>query len=216
MYFLAANIKDIPLWAAVVVLLIFAILLTIALVTGREVSIWQIKVGAKQAATDHTDESPAKTKQDPDKPIVGIDQFLNEVISNEQIRIQALNLIHELKKLQTERNELFQQAISVDFSEFLAEVKNWTRSCVKLQGIENDNFLIKIYKTARESVFSTCIMDYFEAWKSDFGEKLLEAHKNNGACDTTRVFIFHDKSDMTDDVMDFIRNSDPLMFAQCW
>jgi hypothetical protein len=204
MHLLQIDINKIPVWIIIIALFIFIVLLAVALITGREVNIWQIKIGGKNE-NQNADPNKPKIDQHPDQPIVGIDKFLNEVIQDEMIRTQTLDLINELKNLKPKKSALFQEAISVDFSEFLTEVKNWTRSSVKLQGSENDNFLIKIYRHANQSVFSTCIMDYFNAWKSDFGEKLLEAHRNNQNCKTTRIFIFHDKNDITEDVMAFIK-----------
>jgi len=197
------DISKMPVWIIIIVFAVFIILLAVALITGREVSIWQIKIGSKAERKTET-AAQQSLKENPEQPIVGIDKFLNEVVQDELIRAQTIELLNELKNLQTAQNKLFQQAISVDFSEFLTEVKNWTRSSVKLQGIENDDFLINIYHTARQSVFSTCIMDYFNAWKTDFGERLLEAHRDNRDCNTTRIFIFHDKNDITDEVKEFI------------
>lgn len=201
------NFNQIPLWAIVAVLLIFIILLSVALITGREVSIWQIKIGEKNKKVPVTDSSEKIKPVDADntEKIIGVDNFLNDVIRDETIRGQTLDLINELKNIKAIKSPLFKEAISIDFSEFLSEVKNWTRSSVKLQGNENDNFLIKLYKNATNSVFSTCIMDYFDAWKTDFGEKLLESHKNNQPCRTTRVFIFHDKKEMTEEIIEFIK-----------
>ena len=47
MIYLDINLYSIPLWITVMVLCVFIVLLVIALRTGREVSIWQIKIGQK-------------------------------------------------------------------------------------------------------------------------------------------------------------------------
>ena len=201
---LQIDFTKIPVWIIIVVLMVFIALLAIAIITGREVSFWPPKIGSKSEKSKEELPAPIVVTH-PDQPIVGIDKFLNEAIQVELIRTQTLDLINELKNLKTSKSALFQEAISIDFSEFLNEVKNWTRSSVKIQGSENDNFLIKLYRSASQSVFSTCLMDYFDAWKSDFGEKLLEAHKNNKQCKTTRIFIFHSKEDITEEAKSMIR-----------
>lgn len=140
-------------------------------------------------------------KNDTERPQLDMDVFLNKVITDQLVREQTLTLVHELKNLKTIKNPLFQKAISIDYTDFLSEVKNWVRSCVKIQGNENDEFLITIYQSASQSVFSTCIIDYFNAWESDFGNMLLEAHKDNKNCDTKRVFIFQRRDEITPDIL---------------
>lgn len=143
-------------------------------------------------------------KNNPVQPVLDMDIFLNQVITDELVREQTFTLVEELKKLKTIKNPLFQKAISIDYTEFLSEVKNWVRSCVKIQGSENDEFLITIYQGASQNVFSTCIMDYFNAWETDFGNMLLEAHRNNSNCDTKRVFIFHSRDEITGEIFALI------------
>lgn len=201
-----------------IVVIPFIVLLVIALKTGREMSLGPFKIGGRVAK-----EKPEEVEQrkvisliKPTVPIIGVDEFLNQVIHDQLIRKQTLKLIHKLKDLETTKNRLFQEAIAIDFNEFLTEVHTWTESSVRIQGSENDNFLIKLYRVADESVFSTCIMDYFSAWNEDFSEKLLEAHLNNTNCQTTRVFIFHHKEDVTDEAMALMRkqleyNITPMM-----
>lgn len=132
-------------------------------------------------------------------------EFLRTILDPE-VRERTSSLIEHLEQLPAIENPLFKDAINIDYSEFLLEVRNWTNSCVRIQGTYNDTFLIRIYRTAKQNIFSTCIADYAYTWQTDFGDRLLDAHKQNPHAEVTRVFIFPKIEDVTPAILDVMQN----------
>jgi hypothetical protein len=69
--------------------------------------------------------------------------------------------------------------------------------------------LTKLYADARNSVFATSDAvtgggSYTTVWKRELGERLLEAHEKGNA-QVTRVFLFNDRSEVTEDVLEIMR-----------
>jgi hypothetical protein len=69
--------------------------------------------------------------------------------------------------------------------------------------------LTKLYEEADESVFATSDAatggsSYTTVWKRELGERLLEAHERGNA-QVTRVFLFNDRSEVTEDLLEIMR-----------
>jgi hypothetical protein len=69
--------------------------------------------------------------------------------------------------------------------------------------------LTKLYEEAGKSVFatsdaSTTDTSYTTVWKRELGERLLEAHEKGNA-QVTRIFLFNDRSEVTEDLLEIMR-----------
>ena len=62
-----SDMNNIPLWIVMLALIVFIILLLVALITGREVSIWQIKIGGKKEPNKSTSKEKSLSNSDKEK-----------------------------------------------------------------------------------------------------------------------------------------------------
>ncbi|HLX92415.1 MAG TPA: hypothetical protein VKR32_12075 [Puia sp.] len=165
-------------------------------------------------------ETPA-TLTLPTRPIEGIDDFLNQILFVDA-RINTKNLLEKIKNLPSIDHPLFRKAINLDYSEFMMEVENWSKSCVIIDGPDNDDFLFELYSKADRNVFSTCIRDYIESWDGEFGKKLLKAHEENPSnASVNRIFIFEAISDVSAKYIEIMKNHNKhgvkvLVYIDAW
>lgn len=66
--------------------------------------------------------------------------------------------------------------------------------------------LLRLYKQASHSVFSTSIPGYFETWLNPLGREIVEAHKASKAQSIERVFIFDSDSEVTRQHVDVMQD----------
>src|SRR4029450_3743453 len=60
--------------------------------------------------------------------------------------------------------------------------------------------LLMLYEQAQTSIFATSDATYLSIWTSSMGDRILEAHEKGNAS-VTRVFIFDERSELTDETM---------------
>lgn len=115
----------------------------------------------------------------------------------------ALQAISEnvLDALALEHAVLNQQMIE-KCNEFRASSGEWKRGMLTVIGVSSNQLLLRMYETAKTSVFATTVPAYHETvWRSQFGDQLLAAHAKTAA-PVTRIFVFDRRSDVTDQILD--------------
>ena len=100
------------------------------------------------------------------------------------------------------------KVISRKLHTFAHEVAFWENGEFRLGPTDSREFLTELYRDAKERVFSTSIQQFSEYWKSQFGEKILDANKASTA-HVIRVFIFDDINEVTgEDIAEMERQAE--------
>src|SRR5262249_34953465 len=94
-------------------------------------------------------------------------------------------------------NLIFRKAILRKIHNFSADVNNWENGQLYVGPMDSQEYLLELYRDAKETVFSTSQKDFFSHWTERFGEKILEANKDSVA-KITRVFIFNERAEVTE------------------
>ncbi len=93
---------------------------------------------------------------------------------------------------------LFQDILIRELADFRIKLKRWQQRRVVLVGHHYDDFLEKVYASARRTVFATCSEGDIESWAGRTGERLIAAHRKSPAT-VTRVFVFEDRDDIREE-----------------
>jgi Predicted nucleotide-binding protein containing TIR-like domain len=62
-----------------------------------------------------------------------------------------------------------------------------------------EKLLSNVYGSAEQCIFSTSVPDYQKTWLTSMGRSLLRIQQENKQAKSTRVFIFDERSDVTED-----------------
>lgn len=93
---------------------------------------------------------------------------------------------------------IFRKAILGKIYNFSADVNNWENGQLYFGPFDSQEYLLDLYRSAKETVFSTSVKDFFEQWDEAFGDRILEANEESKA-KVTRVFIYNERSEVTKD-----------------
>jgi hypothetical protein len=87
------------------------------------------------------------------------------------------------------KNEVFLQEIRRECSAFGVSADHWAQGRISVPPGRYNEVLLKLYESAKRSVFCTSFTEYRSTWQSELGNLILRAHDRSGA-KVTRVFIF--------------------------
>ena len=152
MLLLDIDINKIPVWIVIIVLSIFIILLAVALITGREVSIWQIKIGGK---TDNPKSSSKtlpladkiKLENDLSNAIIGFFKSYDGFTSPAQIIGEAKGIVNRFpSELQNTTNNVQNE---IQFKK--QHDANWTYANMLRDGLLLVNYIGLTYQTMEKN-----------------------------------------------------------------
>ena len=106
------------------------------------------------------------------------------------------NVIQNVSAASRVRHPVLDGEIASRSREWALESRPWANGRIIVRK-NYQAFLAQVYRSASTRIFSTSIPQYRDAWFSLWGDRLLEAQKNNIQAESTRVFVFGAEGDIT-------------------
>ncbi|HEY0736753.1 MAG TPA: hypothetical protein VGD69_17675 [Herpetosiphonaceae bacterium] len=119
-------------------------------------------------------------------------------INDKEISDALRNLGQGITKALSIDHPIFRKAILGKVYNFSADVNNWENGQLYFGPLDSQEYLLDLYRDAKDTVFSTSVKDFFEHWDEVFGDRILEANKESNA-KVIRVFIYNERNEVTND-----------------
>ena len=103
---------------------------------------------------------------------------------------------------------VFLDEVEAACTELWRRSDDWAQGKVQVYTERYNEVLLRLYKQAKRSVFSTSIPEYFETWLKPLGREVVEAHVASQAETIERVFIFDSDRDVTTQHIDVMQSQE--------
>ncbi|MEH8019346.1 hypothetical protein MN202_19090 [Rheinheimera muenzenbergensis] len=101
------------------------------------------------------------------------------------------------------RHKVFESVMLEDLQEWSLFSDSWGKGEYRAQKDYNQ-VLLKFYKEAESSIFSTCLPEYVKIWRTEFGKQILKTHLETDVS-VTRVFVYDRASDVTQEDFEVLK-----------
>lgn len=119
-------------------------------------------------------------------------------IGNNELTDTLSELFSNITKGLSNDQEEFRQELASHCQEWHNTSKDWPQGKIIVR--QNYEDLLKtLYRSAKTSIVSTSVPGYQKTWTSDLGKSLIKIQKANDKAKSTRIFIFNEREDITND-----------------
>jgi hypothetical protein len=108
------------------------------------------------------------------------------------------SLIHNMNRALEFEHPDFRDEVISQCMDWEATSNEWAQGRVVVRQ-NYESLLSSVYGSARESIFSTIIPEYAKVWLTTMGRSLLRIQQENKQARSTRVFVFDERCDITED-----------------